>query len=78
MCGRYDLSETPQRLKDYFGLQDLPTAFNNRDVRPTDWTPVIRDVGGIRKTIPGRGIAGNNWKQCRPAWKNFHYKMSFE
>lgn len=54
MCGRYDLSETPQRLQACFGLQALPADFVNHDVRPTDWAPVIREIDGFRAAVPCR------------------------
>lgn len=54
MCGRYDLSQSPQMLRLYFRLSAEPAPYANADVRPTDWAPVIREEGGSRLAVPAR------------------------
>lgn len=51
MCGRYALSATPQELQARFGLQALPEAFGNPDIRPTNWAPIIREGQGTRQAV---------------------------
>ena len=63
MCGRYDLSETPQRLKIHFGLQALPPDFENTDVRPTDEAPVVRIAEGRRLAVPCRWGLIPSWSK---------------
>lgn len=48
MCGRYDLNESPQMLALYFQLLETPPSYNNADVRPTNWAPIISVVEGRR------------------------------
>lgn len=48
MCGRYELSETPQRLQAVFRLDTLPQGFANADIRPTNTAPVVRYENGQR------------------------------
>lgn len=64
MCGRYDLTESPQMLMLYFALSVKPEAFSNGDIRPTNTAPIIRDVDGQR-------IAGMaRWGLIPSWWKN--------
>lgn len=41
MCGRYDLSQSPQMLMLHFQLEAEPAPYSNADVRPTNRAPVI-------------------------------------
>lgn len=52
MCGRYDLTESPQMLALYFLLSSEPHAFANADVRPTGVAPIIRLHEGRRLALP--------------------------
>ena len=42
MCGRYDLHETPARLKIRFHVPAVPEFASNGDWRPTSHAPIIR------------------------------------
>ncbi len=42
MCGRYDLHETPARLKIRFHVPAVPEFAPNADWRPTNHAPIIR------------------------------------
>jgi putative SOS response-associated peptidase YedK len=42
MCGRYDLNQSPARLKEVFRLDDVPLFEPDDDIRPTDREPVVR------------------------------------
>lgn len=48
MCGRYDLTESPQMLTLYFALSEMAGAYSNSDVRPTNMAPIIRIEAGRR------------------------------
>lgn len=54
MCGRYDLTESPQALALYFQLAEAPEAFANPDVRPTNNAPIICLQNGQRLARPAR------------------------
>ncbi len=54
MCGRFDLSETSQRLRAQFRLSVDPAPFISDDVCPTNWPPIIRDLDGQRLATPAR------------------------
>lgn len=52
MCGRYDLNQSPSRLRETFHLSDVPLFEPNDDIRPTDLEPVIRvSRAGDREAI---------------------------
>lgn len=54
MCGRYELSQTPQQLIEHFRLAALPAEYLNADIRPTNTAPVVRVSAGQRLAIPAR------------------------
>lgn len=54
MCSRYDVSTPKDQLKVQFQLDALPDGFENHDIRPTNYAPVIRDAGGKRLAVPAR------------------------
>lgn len=63
MCGRYDLSQSPQMLQLYFRLSAPAAAFSNADIRPTDWAPIIREQGGERLAVPARWGLIPSWSK---------------
>lgn len=63
MCGRYDLSQSPQVLQLYFRLAEAPAPFSNADVRPTDLAPVIRALEGRRIALPARWGLIPSWSE---------------
>ena len=54
MCGRYDLSETGQRIAATLLFDQSPTFEPNSDVRPTDTRPILRLAGHRRDCILAR------------------------
>lgn len=67
MCGRYDLTESPQMLMLYFALSVEPDAYSNGDVRPTNTAPIIRDVDGQRIAGMARWIDTIVAEEPRPS-----------
>ena len=61
MCGRYDLSTSPTRIRVRFRLDALPPDFSNPDVRPTDLAPIIH------VTPAGRTASLARWGLI-PSW----------
>ena len=63
MCGRYDLNQSPQMLILYFHLSQVPEAFSNADVRPTNRAPIIRVHQGERLAVLARWGLIPSWSK---------------
>lgn len=63
MCGRYDLTASPQMLMLYFQLVVEPVAFGNADVRPTTTAPIIRIQEGRRIATMARWGLIPSWSK---------------
>jgi len=63
MCGRYDLNQSPQMLILYFHLSQVPEAFSNADVRPTNRAPIIRVQQGERLAVLARWGLIPSWSK---------------
>lgn len=65
MCGRYELNETPARLKARFDLSgDLFVPSDPLEFRPTNRAPIIRFADGVRRLSTARwGLIPSWWKQ---------------
>lgn len=73
MCGRYDVTDSPQMLMLYFALDEIAGDYSNSDVRPTNLAPIIRIKDGRRLVRLARwGLIPNWWKAAKPPQNTFN------
>ena len=51
MCGRFSLNTPPQRIKERFGLDQMPELFARYNIAPSQMVPAVRTSGSSRELV---------------------------